>query len=126
MLDVNHPLYKFSEAIDWISLEQEITRLMDQEYESQWRIVSGSIYLQSFYDVSTDDLVNNWSECAYYRFFCTGEADGDSTKAFPVPPEVLEQLSLDLAGDGYDAMIKALHAEAFPEGGRKSASVTIH
>lgn len=126
MLDVNHQLYKLSEAIDWISLEQEITSLMDQQYESQWRLVSGAIYLKSFYDLSTTDIIEKWSECAYYRFFCTGEIALDNTEAFPVSQQVLEQLSLDLEGKGYDAMINALLAGGTAASELPSTLVTIH
>ena len=126
MLDVNHQLYKLSEAIDWVSLEQEITHLIDQQYESLWRLVSGSIYLKSFYDLSTEDLIDRWSECVYYRFFCTGQIDLEHPGDFPVPQEVLEQLSLDLAGEGYDAMIKALQATDFSVAEQNNIRATIH
>ena len=112
MLKANHKLYKLSESIDWVFLEKATTGLMTQPYQGQWRLVTGSIYLKSFYDLSTAELIKEWGVCPYYRFFCSGEVTTEHTDAFPVLPAVLEKLSLALAGEGYDAMIKALVRQA--------------
>lgn len=125
-MNVNHGLYKLSESIDWASLEKEIAHLISDQHQSHWRLVSASIYLKSFYDLSTADLIKKWLECPYYRFFCTGEASEVSDNKFPVPQEVLEQLSLDLAGEGYDAMIKALSPKATANLHQSRLSSTMH
>jgi len=61
-----------------------------------------------------------------HRFFCTGEIVLNNTESFPVSGEVLDQLSLDLAGEGYDAMIRALYRERPYTDGQDSTSVTVH
>lgn len=109
MLNENHPLYKLSESIDWVFLEKAIKGLIIQPYQDQWRLVAGSIYLKSFYDLSTAELIKRWCVCPYCRFFCSGEMTTENTaNTFPVRPAVLEKLSLALAGEGHGAMIQAL------------------
>lgn len=115
MLNENHELYKLSESIDWIFIEDAITGLIIQPYQGQWRLVAGSIYLKSFYDLSTAEVIERWCACPYCRFFCSGEVMTENADAFPVLPEVLEKLSLALAGEGYDTMIQALLVPTGPQ-----------
>ena len=112
MLDVNHQLFKLSESIDWFSLEKDITNLLGGDYESQWRLVSATVYLMSFYDLSSAEVIDKWSECPYHHFFCSGEAFRDvsveNEDFFPISQQVLDRLSIGLMGEGYEAMIRAL------------------
>ena len=108
MLNTSHQLYRLSKRIDWLKLEREIPALLDNHYRSHWRLVSGAIYLKSFYDMSTEDVIKKWDECPYYRYFCSGDLTTSKAKPFPVSPPVLESLSCELIGGGYDAMIRAL------------------
>ena len=126
MLYQSHRLYELSKAIDWVSLEEEITVLINHQYQAQWRLVSGAIYLKSFYGLSTADIIQQWSDCPKLRFFCTGEMLAESTSAFPVSSEVLEKLSLELEGKGYHAMIKALRDFKQFDDEQPELSVTIH
>jgi len=99
---------------------------MDERYESQWRVVSGSVYLKSFYDLSSADVIEGWLKCPYLRFFCSGEISIECCKPFPVSLEVLDQLSIDLMGEGYDAMIKALPSTELIDIAQLTTSPTIH
>lgn len=127
MLDINHQLFKLSESIDWASLEKDITSLIDSDYESQWRLVSSVVYLMSFYDLSSNEVMDKWSECPYHRFFCSGEVAykvpiGDDA-IFPLSQQVLDTLSIALIGEGYEAMIRALLSN--PRTSQESSS-TVH
>ncbi len=125
-MNANHWLYRLSESIDWVYLEKEINGLLGQKHQPYWRLVSGSIYLKAFYDVSTADLIAFWPQCPHYRFFCTGREAEESCKDFPIPPETLDLLSLSLAGKGYDAMIKALTVNNEVEEHKPIAATTLH
>ena len=126
MLDKNHCLYQLSGSIDWVSLEGEITGLMHHQHQSQWRLVSGAIYIKSFYNLSTAEVITQWSKCPYLRFFCTGETMLGSTRAFPYSSDELEALSLDLEGPGFDAMIKALSDFMLLDDNQLEPSSMIH
>lgn len=126
MLDRNHRLYQLSVAIDWVSLEEEITGLMHHQHQSQWRLVSGSIYLKSFFDLSTAEVIRRWSLCPYLRFFCTGDTMMESTRNFPISSVELEKLSLELEGQGFNAMIKALSDYRLLDDSQPEPSSTIH
>jgi hypothetical protein len=123
MLDSDHQLYKLSEVIDWASLEIEISKLLNQAYAPQWRLVSAVIYLKSFYDLSSSQVIEKWIECPYHRFFCSGEVDCKASVEdevpFPISKQVLDTLSFEMIGDGHEAMIKALLAKT-------RSSPTIH
>ena len=108
MLNTNHQLYRLSKRINWSKLEQEIPLLLDDHYQPHWRVVSGAVYLKSFYDMSTTDIINKWHECPYYRYFCSGDLSMTQAKPFPIEPPVLESLSCKLIGGGYESMIRAL------------------
>ena len=126
MLDKNHRFYRLSGAIDWRLLEDEITGLLHHQHQEQWRLVSGSIYLKSFYDLSTEEVIKRWSECPYLRFFCTGDTRVEPTRSFPLSLEELEQLSLELEGQGYEVMIKALNDFRLLDVSQPESSSMIH
>jgi IS5 family transposase len=123
MLDRNHQLYKLAESIDWNALEKDIAPLLGGYHSAQWRLVSGAIYLKSFYDLSSTEVIEKWFECPYYRFFCSGEIPLETQKTFPIPQGVLDLLSRELAGEGYEAMIKALLVDTKPSA---DSSPTLH
>ena len=125
-MNKNHWLYRLSESIDWVSLEKEITYLLGHKHQPLWRLVSGSIYLKAFHDVSTADLIIMWPKCPHYRFFCTGKKTEENHEDFPIPSDVLDQLSLGLAGKGYDAMIKAVTVNTPAEAHQPKVALTLH
>ena len=125
MLDVNHQLYQLSESIDWDRLEKDVFCILDSQHASLWRLVCGSVYLKSFFELSSSELLEKWVECPYFRFFCSGSLNDDS-KAFPLLESELEALSCKLIGEGYDAMINAMNANPKNEAVYKGVSSTVH
>jgi len=112
MLDTNHQLYKLAESVDWGFLETRIISILGHDHVPHWRVVTGSIYLKSFYDLTSTELMAMWSECQHLRYFCGGELASNALTDFPLSQAELDKLSCELIGEGYDAMIKALQAQA--------------
>lgn len=125
MLDKNHQLYELAESVDWALLEGKIVSILGQRYDSHWRTVAGSIYLQSFYDLSSTDLITLWPECRYLRYFCCGERSNSDFIPFPIPQDELERLSRKLIGEGYEIMIKALLNHSIQDAPH-NISLTVH
>lgn len=125
MLDTNHQLYKLAESVNWTFLEEKIISILGRDQGSHWRLVTGCIYLKSFYDLSSIELAARWPQCQHLRYFCGGELNNNGPMPFPISQTELEKLSCELIGDGYDAMIKALQAQAV-EDAQHRVSSAVH
>lgn len=112
MLDTNHQLYKLAESVDWTLLEGKIVNILGHDHSSHWRLVTGSVYLSSFYDLSSTELMTLWSKCQHLRYFCCGELTNSGRTDFPLSQAELDNLSCELIGEGYDVMIEALRVQA--------------
>ncbi len=102
-------LYELSESINWLALQKEILPILGARSGPIVRLVCGAIFLKSFYELSSDELLAKWPYCPEFRHFCGGAVVEDAS-AFPIPLHVLDILEGKLNGEGNDAMIRALLA----------------
>lgn len=114
MLETNYRLYQLSDSLNWVALEKDIAPVLGMQYASFARLVCGSIYLKSFFELSSAELVDRWSQCPYFRYFCGENPANDGIVSFPITPDTLDMLTSRLTPDAHDAMIKALQATAAP------------
>ncbi len=75
LLNMNHPLIKLSELIDWDRIDTTLAAHFVSERGRPAlppRLVAGLFYLQHCFDYSDELVVNTWVENPYWQYF-TGE-----------------------------------------------------
>ena len=102
-------LYELSESIDWMALEEEIIPILGAHSGPIVRLVCGAIFLKSFYELSSAEVVAKWPYCPEFRHFCGGDIVEDAV-LFPIPLDALDTLTGRLNGRGCDAMVRVLLA----------------
>jgi len=110
MLETNYRLYQLSDSLNWAELEKDIAPVLGNQYASIARLVCGSVYLKSFFELSTSELIDRWPRCPYFRYFCGENLTSEGSVSFPIPHHTLDRLTCQLNTDAHDAMIKALQA----------------
>jgi len=118
-------LYQIAESIDWLALEKEIIPILGSHSGPIVRLVCGVIYLKSFCDLSSAEVIERWPACSEFRYFCGNKTSGENTMVFPIPLHALDMLVSKLDGNGHDAMIRALLATS-ADRDMRFASRTIH
>jgi len=74
-IDMDHPLVKLSDKINWGYFEKEFGKLYhhnDGRPGISIRLIVGLHYLKYTYSLSDEDVVHRWRENPYYQYF-TGE-----------------------------------------------------
>lgn len=73
MLNRSHPLYKLADKIDWNFFEKSFTPLYCQDNGRPGkpiRLMCGLLILKHLRNLSDESIVEQWSENAYYQYFC--------------------------------------------------------
>ena len=91
MLDPKHPLFKLANLVDWKMFEEEFSPLYCKDNgrtAKPIRLMVGLLILKHLRNVSDETVVAQFSENAYYQYFCGMEAF--VTKQPCVPTELVE------------------------------------
>lgn len=73
MLNQSHPLYQLADKIDWGKFETAFAPLYCQDNGRPGkpiRLMCGLLILKHLRNLSDESLVEQWSENAYYQYFC--------------------------------------------------------
>lgn len=73
MLNQSHPLYQLADKIDWGKFEKAFQPLYCQDNGRPGkpiRLMCGLLILKHLRNLSDESLVEQWSENAYYQYFC--------------------------------------------------------
>ena len=73
MLNHNHPLYTLGNKINWRRFEDSFSRLYcstNGRHAHPVRLMCGLLILKHLRNVSDESVVLQWSENAYYQYFC--------------------------------------------------------
>lgn len=73
MLDMNHPLCKLADKIDWQTFEDAFTPLYCPDNgrpPKPIRLMVGLLILKHVRNISDESVVGQWAENAYYQYFC--------------------------------------------------------
>ena len=73
MLNHNHPLYKLGNKINWRRFEDSFSRLYcskNGRSAHPIRLICGLLILKHLRNVSDESVVLQWSENAFYKYFC--------------------------------------------------------
>ena len=73
MLNQSHPLYKLADKIDWKKFDDTFLPLYCQDNGRPGkpiRLMCGLLILNHLRNLSDESVVEQWSENAYYQYFC--------------------------------------------------------
>ena len=73
LLNQRHPLYKLSRKIDWARLEEAFTPLYCPDNGRPGkpiRLMCDLLILKHLRNISDESVVEQWSENAYFQYFC--------------------------------------------------------
>ena len=73
MLNQSHPLYKLADKIDWAKFDTAFAPLYCQNNgrpAKPIRLMCGLLILKHLRNLSDESVVEQWSENAYYQYFC--------------------------------------------------------
>ena len=73
MLNQSHPLYKMADKIDWEKFDTAFLPLYCQNNgrpSKPIRLMCGLLILKHLRNLSDESVVEQWSESAYYQYFC--------------------------------------------------------
>ena len=73
MLNQSHPLYKLADKIDWAKFDTAFLPLYCQNNgrpSKPIRLMCGLLILKHLRNLSDESVVEQWSESAYYQYFC--------------------------------------------------------
>ena len=116
-LNPKHPLLALAHAIDWRSLENEFAPLYSSKGRNAKpiRLMSGLLMLKQLYNLSDEDVVEQWQMNPYYQVFC-GETSFQTEQ--PCHSTDLVKFRQRLGQQGIErlfALSVALHGEAAEE-----------
>lgn len=72
MLNIRHPLYQLANKINWVLFEESFSKLYSEKGRpcKPIRLTCGLLILKHLRNVSDESIVEQWSENAYYQYFC--------------------------------------------------------
>lgn len=83
LLNQQHPLYKLSHKIDWKRFEEAFSSLYCPDNGRPGkpiRLMCGLLILKHLRNISDESVVEQWSENAYFQYFCGMQ---EFTPSFP-------------------------------------------
>ncbi len=86
ILNMNHPLCKLSEVINWEDLHESFKLLYNEDLgrpAKSIRLMVGLQYLKYLKNLSDDELIAGWVENPYWQYFCGEEYFQND---FPIHP----------------------------------------
>ena len=121
MLNNRHPLYQLANKINWKLFEESFSEFYSKKGRpcKPIRLMCGLLILKHLRNISDESIVEQWSENAYYQYFCGMDQfcvmppctpselvhfrhrikeEGDNLKFF----QEISQLSVDITRKKYD------------------------
>ena len=105
MLDLNHPLCKLADRINWEVFIKKFSSLYCQNNgrpPKSIRLMTGLVILKHIRDVSDESVVEQWKENPYYQYFCG--MDQFSVKA-PCNPSELVHFRHRIGEEGMELIL---------------------
>ncbi len=104
-INLNHPLVKMTETIDWQSFEDKFGRVVKASGGRPalpTRLMVGLHYLKALYDESDELVVSKWVENPYWQYFCGEQI---FQHKFPCHPTSLVKWRKQIGTDGFEQLL---------------------
>lgn len=106
ILNLNHPLCKLADSIDWDDLHNSFKSLYCEDFgrpAKSVRLMVGLQYLKYLKNLSDDEIVSNWVENPYWQYFCGEEYFQTS---FPIHPTSMTKWRKRLKDNHLDKLLE--------------------
>ena len=106
MLNQKHPLYKLANKIDWGKFEEAFEPLYCKDNgrpAKPIRLMCGLLILKHLRNISDESIVEQWSENAYYQYFCGMEV---FTPTYPCNSSELVHFRKRIGEDGIELIFQ--------------------
>lgn len=122
-LNLEHPLVKLSQAIDWEAFERDFGQRLSSEGGRRAlppRLMVGLHYLKALYDESDESVVAKWVENPYWQYFC-----GEETfqHEFPCHPTSLLKWRQRVGVEGVEKLLKQVLQTAMNQQALKPSEI---
>ena len=105
MLNQQHPLYKLANKINWQLFEENFTPLYcanNGRPAKPIRLMCGLLILKHLRNISDESVVEQWSENAYYQYFCGQQ---EFTPAYPCNATELVHFRKRIGEKGFELIL---------------------
>jgi transposase, IS5 family len=125
-LNLEHPLVKLSQAIDWDAFERDFGQRLSGEGGRRAlspRLMVGLHYLKALYDESDESVVAKWVENPYWQYFC-----GEETfqHEFPCHPTTLLKWRQRVGVEGVELLKQVLQTAMNQQALKPSEIATVN
>ena len=106
MLNQQHPLYLLASEIDWKKFEESFSPLYSHENGRPCkpvRLMCGLLILKHLRNLSDESVVEQWSENAYYQYFCGMQ---EFSPAFPCKATELVHFRKRIGAKGMELILQ--------------------
>lgn len=122
-LNLEHPLVKLSQAIDWSEFEREFGKQTSSEGGRPLlptRLMVGLHYLKALYDESDESVVAKWVENPYWQYFC-----GEETFQHELPchPSSLPKWRKRVGVEGVEKLLRQVVRTAMSQQALKPSEI---
>ncbi|MGA1847684.1 IS5 family transposase [Deferribacter abyssi] len=124
IIDMNHPLVKLADAIDWSKLEEIFGSLYHEKKGRPGisiRLMIGLHYLKYTYNMSDVEVLNRWLENPYWQYF-TGEKVFQ--KELPIDSSSMTKFRKRLKEKELDELLSETIRVGFSEGYLKKEDIS--
>ncbi len=101
----SHPFVRLSNVIDWAQFDQTFGQLYSEALgrpAKPTRLMVGLHYLQYAFDLSHEEVVEQWVENPYWQLFCGEEY---FRHEFPIDPGLLTKWRNRLKSEGLETLL---------------------
>lgn len=124
-LNLEHPLVKLSEAIDWDYFETEFGKQATSEGGRPTlptRLMVGLHYLKALYDESDESVVSKWVENPYWQYFCGAQT---FQHELPCHPTSLPKWRQRVGVEGVEKLLRQVLRTATGQQALKPAEIAM-
>ena len=105
-LDSRHPLYRLADKIEWSRFQQAFCDLYSADNgrpAKPIRLMCGLLILKHLRNLSDESVVEQWSENAYYQYFCGCQ---HFTPSYPCNPTELVHFRHRIGEEGIELILQ--------------------
>lgn len=106
LIDLNHPLVKLSEAVDWTKFDAAFEPLFDEQTgrpAMATRLMVGLHYLKHLQKLSDEEVVEQWVENPYWQYLCGSKY---FEHALPIHPTSMTKWRQKIAAAGAEKLLE--------------------